>query len=119
MTETWTVEQFREYQCGGEVKLPKPDATESRWQSLVEHEFERHGWLCYHAGNSRRDNPGFPDLVAVHPVYGLVFAELKTRSTVSEAQWEWIYRLYGADVRVFVWRFPADWPEAERVARGQ
>lgn len=40
-----------------------------------------HGWLAYHTHRSERSEPGFPDLVLVHPAaHRLVFAELKRQS---------------------------------------
>lgn len=76
------------------------------------------GWLVYHTQRSERSEPGFPDLVLVHPKRGrLIFAELKSqRGKVSPAQQRWIDGLgdvagTGDDagaLEVFVWR-PVDW----------
>lgn len=53
------------------------------------------GWLPYHTHDSRRSEPGFPDLVLVHPRAGrLIFAELKTEAgKVSGAQEDWLTAL--------------------------
>jgi hypothetical protein len=69
LTEHITADQYRDIQLGGKIKLPGPDATESLWQAKVEALFTSEGWLIYHARNPQKDNPGFPDLWAVHPVY--------------------------------------------------
>lgn len=62
-----------------------------------------YGWLCYHAFDSRRSEPGFPDLTLVNKT--LVFAELKTdKGRLSPAQQLWIERLRGAGAEVHVWR---------------
>ncbi len=76
------------------------------------------GWLCYHTYDSRKSEPGFPDIVATHACYGTFYAELKThRGKVSDAQQLWIDRLREGGERVFLWR-PYDWDEIERVLKG-
>jgi hypothetical protein len=70
------------------------------------------GWLTYHTHRSDRPEPGFPDLVLLHPRTGqLVFAELKTdRGLLSKPQETWLAALRLArshKVNVHVWR-PAD-----------
>lgn len=84
------------------------------------------GWLAYHTHRSDRSEPGFPDLVLVHPVKRrLVVAELKRakgRTTAPQEVWldgfrevaERVAELadhYEPDldvVTVHLWR-PADW----------
>jgi len=67
------------------------------------------GYLTYHTHRSDRSEPGFPDLVLVHPRTGhLVFAELKTaKGRVAPAQHVWIDALRRAGVAAYIWR-PAD-----------
>lgn len=95
--------------------------TEKEFQAAVVRYAALHGWRTYHTHDSRRSNPGFPDLVLVK--HGrLVFAELKTeKGRVSAAQQEWLDALgnvgdprcdHCADVHV--WR-PRDWPTIEDV----
>lgn len=68
------------------------------------------GCLVYHTHDSRRSEPGFPDLVIVGRK-GLMFRELKTRAGVlSEPQRVWLGKLSAAEADAAVWR-PADWPE--------
>jgi hypothetical protein len=77
-------------------------------------------WLVYHTHDSRRSDPGFPDLVMVRGGV-LVFAELKSqKGRTTIAQREWLLFLdgiattsYGV-VKVHVWR-PADWPQIVEV----
>lgn len=69
------------------------------------------GWtLRYHTHNSRRSEPGFPDLVLGHPERGLLlFRELKTekgRTTKEQDRWIIGLGLTGNDAGV--WR-PRDW----------
>ncbi len=78
-------------------------------------------WLVYHTHDSRRSDPGFPDLVMVRGGV-LVFAELKSvRGRTTADQREWLAELRSVQattgmpgsyevVKVHVWR-PADWPE--------
>lgn len=70
----------------------------------------RHGWLAYHTHDSRRSQPGYPDLHLVHPEAGRsIFRELKTQkgATTSDQQvWLRALKLAGHDVGI--WR-PIDW----------
>lgn len=81
------------------------------------------GYLCYHTHDSRRSQPGFPDLVMVRAIAGrLIFAELKTeRGKQSAAQREWERALRaGGQGEVYLWR-PTDWLSGEitRVLMGR
>ena len=74
------------------------------------------GWLVYHPYDSRRSEPGFPDLVMTKPKR-LVIAEIKTeKGKTSPAQDKWLETLKTVEargVKVKLWR-PSDWPEIER-----
>lgn len=102
--------------------------SEASFQSTVLQLAELHGWRTYHTHDSRRSNPGFPDLVLVRDGV-LIFAELKSETgRVSPAQTEWLGELEGvaqrvarpsADgptfpVQVYVWR-PRDWESIVKV----
>lgn len=64
-----------------------------------------YGWLVYHTHDSRRSEPGFPDLVLVHPKRGVLFRELKSESgRMSPAQMKWIASLISAGADADVWR---------------
>ncbi|MGE9348668.1 VRR-NUC domain-containing protein [Isoptericola variabilis] len=67
------------------------------------------GWMAYHTHDSRRSQPGFPDLVLLHAKRGgQVVAELKTeRGRVSTEQHRWLAEFRGCGVEAHVWR-PAD-----------
>ena len=68
------------------------------------------GWLVFHDNDSRRNVAGFPDLVLVHPVRGVLFCELKTDTgRVTAAQQRWLDTLTAAGAEAYVWR-PDDWP---------
>lgn len=108
--------------------MRQPTTTAEFAEGLSEAEFQRQvtqladalGWsLQYHTHDSRRSQPGFPDLVLVHPGQRrLIYAELKAaRGAVSDAQWAWHMALRGAGQEAYIWR-PADWPDIERALRG-
>lgn len=69
-----------------------------------------HGWLVYHTYDSRRSEPGFPDLTLVRRGR-VIFAEVKRqKGKVSVHQQAWLHALAGAGAEVYVWR-PSDWEE--------
>jgi hypothetical protein len=83
--------------------------TEKQLQDAVIGFATRAGWLVYHTHDSRRSQPGFPDLVLVHPDHGTLFRELKTMAgKVSPAQGKWLDTLTAAGQDANVWR-PVDW----------
>lgn len=67
----------------------------------------------YHTTDSRKSQPGFPDLVLVHRDTGrVIFAELKAeKGRVTDAQQEWL-SLLGKQSEAHLWR-PADWLSGE------
>lgn len=64
-----------------------------------------YGWDTYHTYDSRRSDPGFPDLVMIRPPR-LVFAELKSSTGIlGAAQTHWQEQLSGVrDIESYVWR---------------
>lgn len=90
------------------------DVSEAVFQSHVVRFARLQGFRAYHTHNSKRSNPGFPDLTMVRR--GLtrgggrvLYAELKKETgKVSLAQQNWIDDLRDAGQEVFVWR-PSDW----------
>lgn len=93
---------------------------------LTEAQFQRQiidlahllGYLAYHTYDSRRSEPGFPDLVLVHPCGDLLMPELKVGNRQpSIAQAHWLTLLRGAGIEAPVWR-PRDWERiVERLTR--
>lgn len=68
------------------------------------------GWLVYHTQNSRRSEPGFPDLVMLKGESCLV-AECKTATgQLTADQATWLDGFQAAGIPAYCWR-PADWPE--------
>ena len=67
-------------------------------------------WRVYHTFDSRRSEPGFPDLVLLKPPQ-LLFTELKNEGgklTVEQAEWLESLRLVKGSPLVKLWR-PSDW----------
>lgn len=64
------------------------------------------GWMSYHTYNSRRSNPGYPDLHMLHPARGLsLFRELKSqKGRVSKDQKTWGDGLLAAGHDFAIWR---------------
>lgn len=80
---------------------------EREWQSQVVDAARLLGWRVYHTHDSRRSEPGWPDLALVRD--RLVMAELKTETgRVSTAQSDWLAALRDAGVETHLWR-PSDW----------
>ncbi|MEM0142446.1 MAG: VRR-NUC domain-containing protein [Candidatus Parvarchaeum sp.] len=64
-------------------------------------------WLVYHTYDSRRSDPGFPDLVLVKD--RIIFVELKTaKGRLRPQQKIWLAALEDTGAEVYVWR-PIDW----------
>jgi hypothetical protein len=93
---------------------PKPPP-ESALLTQVRQLAKMHGVLCYHTHDSRRSDPGFPDVVLAGPG-GVAFLELKRAKggRVSKAQREWLDTLTasGQDARIVK---PGDLPEVTRL----
>lgn len=63
---------------------------EAAFQVRVVELATRHGWRAYHTHDSRRSEPGFPDLVLVRPPRVLI-VELKVgRRQLTRDQAEWM-----------------------------
>lgn len=87
-----------------------PAMSEADLQSAVLDLCKLYGLLAYHTHDSRRSNPGFPDLVIVGR-RRIVYRELKShRGRLSEPQREWLRRLKAVGEDAAVWR-PSEWPE--------
>jgi hypothetical protein len=79
-----------------------------------------YGWLPYHTFDSRRSQPGFPDVVLVHRKRGLcLYRELKSDTgRLSPAQQDWLAALTAAGQDAAVWR-PSQWPAIQALLTGQ
>lgn len=82
--------------------------TEEEFQAAVIQFAKLLGYRCYHTHDSRRSEPGFPDLVLVKSGR-MIVAELKRQTgRTTPAQQEWIALLRSAGVETHIWR-PSDW----------
>lgn len=88
----------------------KRDLTEDQFQQQVIELAQLHGYdLCYHTHDSRRSEPGFPDLVLIsNRRERALFRELKTeKGKVSKDQLIWITSMQLVGLNAGVWR-PSD-----------
>lgn len=89
--------------------LAARNMTERDLQAQIIEIAKAYGWMCFHPYDSRRSEPGFPDLTLVRNGH-LIFAELKTeKGTTSKAQDKWLTELREAEttsrrIRVYLWR---------------
>lgn len=70
-------------------KLPLAAFPEKELLARVRFMARQYGWRCYHTHNSKRSEPGFPDLCMVK-VPRLIFAELKREGespTIEQEAW--------------------------------
>jgi hypothetical protein len=96
------------------------ELTEKQFQQQVRDLALLTGWRAYHTFDSRRSDPGFPDLAMVNRTQGrFIFIELKRHDgTVSDDQQSWLASISEAGFEADVWR-PADMPRIQRILRGQ
>lgn len=101
------------------MKLPA--ISEKQFMAQVVQLAKMLGWRVYHTHDSRRSEPGFPDLVMVRVIYGdvatagrTIFAELKAeKGRLTAEQAEWYLALKHSGDEVYVWR-PSDFDEIQR-----
>ena len=96
--------------CAVPTPVPKAERqSEKSFMMDVKRAALSRDWMVYHTFDSRRSDPGFPDLVLVRPPR-ILFAELKTQGgRVRPEQQVWLDGLGRCgDVETFLWR-PADW----------
>ena len=95
-----------------EVEKPHLFCSEAEFQNAVNKLAAKNGWLIYHTHNSKRSQPGFPDLGIVRGEE-VIFAELKRErnAKMTVAQERWIDALSDvSSIGVYLWR-PSDWEE--------
>ena len=86
--------------------------TEADLQASVEDLATFRGWAKYHTHDSRRSDPGFPDLVLWRD-HRLIFAELKAaKGKLTPEQETTLDALMLTGSEVYVWR-PEAWFDGE------
>ena len=90
------------------MKYQHPSMTEKQLQSAVVQLAELLGYSVYPTYDSRRSQPGFPDLVLCRPPR-LLFVELKTtKGKLTAEQKAWGERLIDSGAEYRIWR-PSHW----------
>jgi len=93
--------------------------TERQFQDLIIETAVLNGWLVYHTYDSRRSQPGFPDLVLLKPPR-LAFWEVKTakgRLRLEQAHWLTMLKVAPTiDARLVR---PKDWDWIARYVGGE
>jgi hypothetical protein len=78
--------------------------TEAELQQAVSDLVALYGWAAYHTYDSRRSEPGFPDLVVGHAGRGELFvAELKSekgRLTAAQESWLSLFEAAGVETHI-------------------
>jgi hypothetical protein len=104
---------------GGKVQAEMARAmTEDQLLNAVRQYARLMGWLTFHVHDSRRSEPGYPDLTLVRGGR-LIFAELKKEGgKVTPEQRAWLTELGDVarysmgNVAVYTWK-PSDWHSGE------
>jgi VRR-NUC domain-containing protein len=97
---------------------PLGNVSEKDFMATVKDLAKLNGWLVYHTYDSRRSDPGFPDLVLVRAPR-VIFAELKSaKGPPTKNQRVWLEELgFCSGVERYLWR-PFDWEEiTQKLAR--
>lgn len=93
--------------------MKTPAMTEKVWQAQVCHLAHTCHWSWYHTHDSRRSQPGFPDLVLVRE--RIIYVELKTQvGRLSPEQVRWKLLLEVAGGEWYLWR-PSDLEEVAKI----
>ncbi len=104
------------------VKREKPlvyQVTEEGFQRTVMECAGHLGWEVWHDQDSRKNAPGLPDLVCIHPDHGVVWLELKTmKGRIRPHQKYWIDLLTRAGQRAYIVR-PNQMDALEALFRGE
>ena len=66
--------------------------TEKAFQQDILDSARKLGWLCFHTFDSRRSEPGFPDIIAIRGATMLCLEVKDEDGEPSSAQEEWLAR---------------------------
>ena len=91
------------------MRTAPPQLSERAFQAQVIAAAEAMGYMCYHTHDSRRSQPGFPDLIMVRG-YRMVALELKVgRRRPTPEQLGWLAALREVWQVDALWAKPDDW----------
>lgn len=91
--------------------------SEKQFQRLVLDLACLEGWHTYHTYDSRKSNPGFPDLCLLRRQRCLMVELKSERGKLSTAQEEWLAHWRQVPgIEVFCWK-PSDWDAIEATLR--
>ena len=91
--------------------------TEAEWQAQIVTYARLQDWLVFHASDSRRSDPGLPDLILVRGET-VMFLEVKTvQGRMREEQKTWMGRLKTANRVLAAVVRPSDWDTLEEQLR--
>jgi len=94
-----------------------PTISERAFQAQVIAAAEAMGYLCYHTHDSRRSQPGFPDLIMVRG-YRMVALELKVgRNKPTPEQLVWLAALKEVCQVDALWAKPDDWEQLMEILK--
>ena len=88
---------------------------EKGFQGTVVELAKRTGWVPWHDQDSRKNEPGMPDLILIRPPR-VLFAECKTKGGKLSADQSFYAAILREcpGVEYYIWR-PADWDQLEKV----
>ena len=90
--------------------------SEKAWQAQVVELLKLHDWMVFHPFDSRRSEPGWPDLFAIRDNRVLAIELKTTKGRVTKAQTAWLQALDGVKVvDAFVCRPAEDLSELEEL----
>lgn len=99
------------------ARTETPPLTEKAFQQQIIDLAKLRGWLVYHVFDSRRSNPGFPDLILIRGDTLQAFEVKTEKGRVSADQEAWLDAFGGVVVIDAEVVRPSDWDYIERVLR--
>jgi len=78
--------------------------SEKELQSTVLEAMRWMGWKCYHTHDSRRSEPGFPDLIAVKGSRMMAVEFKAEKGVIKASQIEWLDALMNSNLEVYLVR---------------
>ena len=93
--------------------------TEAQWQQIIIDAARALQWLVYHTYDSRRSNPGWPDLILVKPPRLIALEVKKEKGRVRPEQIAWIDALGQIPGVTAAIVRPSDWDRVEKILKGE